>query len=57
MLADEVGEKEHFQDGKYDDQLHDDNRPQRLSQRHVAKAVVVEVEDSVYQAVLAHHGA
>jgi hypothetical protein len=47
MLFDEIGEEEKFQHQEYDDELDDDNRPKRSSQRHVAEAIVVKVENPV----------
>ncbi len=40
-----VGEEEDLEDGKHDEQLEGNDEPQRLAQAHVAKAVVIEVEN------------
>jgi hypothetical protein len=47
MCADIVGEKEHLQYGKDDEQLNQDDGPERAPQRHLAKAVPIEVESLV----------
>ena len=54
VTTDEIGEKEDFEYQEDDYQLDNDNSPQRLSQLHIAKAVIVKVEDPVPEAVLCH---
>jgi hypothetical protein len=54
VLLQEVGEEEHFQDGKDDEELDEDNGPQRTPQFHVLETVVVEVEDSVDETIFPH---
>ena len=44
MLFDEVGEEEHLENGEDDEQLDEDEGPQRLAQLHVSEAVVIEVK-------------
>ena len=47
MLLQEIWEEEYFQYEEDDEQLDDDNSPQRLADCHRAKTVVVEVKDPV----------
>ena len=54
MLLQEVGEEEEFQYGEDDDKLHDDDRPERSAQCHVSESVVVQIEDTIDESVLAH---
>jgi hypothetical protein len=43
MLVDIIWEKENLQNSEDNDEFDDDNSPEGLPQRHVAEAVVVEV--------------
>jgi len=43
VLRDIVGEEEKLQNKENDDQLHDDDSPQRASHRHVTEAIVIEI--------------
>ena len=54
LLLEEVREEEHLQYGENDEQLDENDGPQRASQRHVPESVVIEVEDPVKKPVLSH---
>jgi hypothetical protein len=47
MGADIVGKEKYFQDGKNDEQLNQDDCPQRSSQRHLSETVSVEVVNPI----------
>ena len=46
MLFQEVWKEEELQDDEDDEELDEDDGPQRPSQLHVTEAVVVEIEDA-----------
>ena len=54
VFLQEIGEEEHLEDGEHDEQLDEDDGPQRTPQLHVPEAFVVEIEESIYQTVFAH---
>lgn len=54
MLLEEIGEKEHFQDGKHNEHLYGNDEPQGLAQRHVSESVIIEVERSIKKVRLVH---
>jgi hypothetical protein len=47
MLPNETGEEKHLQDGKHDEKLDENNRPQRLAEAHVPETIVIEIEGPV----------
>ena len=54
VFLQKIGEEEHLEDGEHDEQLDEDDGPQRTAQLHVPEAFVVEIEESVYETVFAH---
>ena len=54
VFLQEIGEEEHLEDGEHDEQLDEDDGPQRTPQLHVLEAFVVEIEESVDETVFAH---
>ena len=54
MLLQEIGEKEELQDDEDDEQLNQDDSPERFAQTHVAEPVVIEVEDTIQEALFFH---
>lgn len=54
VTTDEIREKEEFEYQEDDYQLDNNDSPQRLSQFHIAKAIVVKVIDPVPEAVFRH---
>ena len=54
VLLQEIGEEEHLEDGEHDEQLDEDDGPQRTPQLHVLEAFVVKIEESVDETVFAH---
>jgi hypothetical protein len=50
----EVREKEHLQDGKHDEQLDEDNHPQRFADGHAPKALHVKAEYAYRYRIFAH---
>ena len=54
VLFQKVGEEEQLQHHEDDEQLNQDDGPQRLTQAHVPESVGVEVVDPVEKTVLPH---
>ena len=54
VLMEEVWEEEEFEDDKHDEKLDKDDRPERAPQCHVLEAVVIQIEDFVYEPCLSH---
>ena len=54
VFLQEIGEEEHLEDGEHDEQLDEDDGPQRTPQLHVPEAFVVKIEESVYETVFSH---
>ncbi len=54
VLLDEIWEEEEFEDDKHDEKLDKDDRPERAPQCHVLEAVVIQIEDFVYEPCLSH---
>ena len=50
----EIREKEEFQHHKDDEELDEDDRPERLAQRHVAETIVVKIENPIQETVFLH---
>jgi len=47
MLLEKIRKEEYLEDGKHDEKLDENNRPQRLAEAHVPETVVIEIEGPV----------
>ena len=54
MLLEEIGEEKYLEHHKDDEQLDEDDGPQRLAQAHVPETIDVEVVDPIEKVVLSH---
>lgn len=50
VAAEEIGKEEKFQNGKHNEQLDQDNNPERTSYRHLPETGNVKVHHGPYQA-------
>ena len=51
MLMEEVWEEKQLQDEEHDEQLDGNDKPERLAQLHVAKPIVIEIENPAKEAL------
>ena len=54
VLADEIGEKEEFEDNEDDEQLDGNDEPERAPQRHASETIIVEMERFMPETVWIH---
>ena len=52
--AEEVGKEKQLQHHKNNKQFHQDDGPQRLSERHAAEAIIIQVEGAMPETLLIH---